>query len=164
MRLTALDIHEQTFRVGFRGFDALEVDAFLQRVADELGRLTEERDAARKSLEEEQRFRKTLEEALASVRTLQEGLLEKARLEAEAIRLAAQAKAERTLAEANEAVVKVRREVRALEERRSLALADLGAIAQALGTWVGEKQRQPAEVPALASGDPLPAVDVGTDD
>ncbi len=161
MRLTALDIHEQTFRVAFRGFDAGEVDAFLQRVADEMARLTEERDEARQSLEQELRARRTLEEALASARTVQEGMLEKARLEAEGIRLAAQARAERTLAEANEAVVKVRREVRALEERRALGLADLGALAEALGAWVAAKERVPAEALALASGGSPADAEVG---
>ena len=53
MRITPLDVHEQTFRIAFRGFDPAEVDAFLQRVADELERLTEERDQLQVKLDKE---------------------------------------------------------------------------------------------------------------
>ena len=139
MRITPLDVHEQTFRVTFRGFDPAEVDAFLQRLADELERLVEERDGLQTQLEKETSARDNLEEALASARTLQHGMLEQARQEAEILVNQAQPKADRILARANEDLVVLRREAQVLNEKRSLWLAELETLAGTLHGWVEEK-------------------------
>lgn len=139
MRITPLDVHEQTFRLAFRGFDAAEVDAFLQRVADELERLAEERDHLRSQLEDERKARNTLEEALATARTLQETILEKAREEAEVLRSQARLTADRMLADANEDLLRLQREARELAERRSLWLSEIAVLARTLGEWVEQK-------------------------
>ncbi|MHB8764058.1 MAG: DivIVA domain-containing protein [Deferrisomatales bacterium] len=159
MRITALDLHEQTFRVRFRGFDPGEVDAVLQRAADELERLAEERNAARKSLEEEQRLRGHLEETLASARVIQEGILERARAEAETLRHQAQLRADRILAEANEELVRLRREAQQLEERRGLWLAELSALGGTLQEWVAAKRAQGTRPTPLIADDPQEGTD-----
>ncbi|MEW6488586.1 MAG: DivIVA domain-containing protein [Thermodesulfobacteriota bacterium] len=151
MRITPLDVHEQTFRVAFRGFDPGEVDAFLQRVADELERLIEERDAARAELAQEKDARRNLEGTLAAARDLQAGLLEQTRAEAEAVRHQAQLQADRILAGANEELVRVRREILEARERRGLWLAELGALADTLIRWVEDKSAQPSGAPDLIS-------------
>lgn len=157
MRITPLDVHEQTFRMAFRGFDPGEVDAFLQRVADELERLIEERDAARAELAQEKEARRNLEGTLAAARDLQAGLLEQTRAEAEAVRHQAQLQADRILAGANEELLRLRREIREARERRGLWLAELGALADTLIRWVEDKSAQPSGAPELISrpGDPL---------
>lgn len=151
MRITPLEVHEQTFRVSFRGFDPAEVDAFLQRVADEIERLMEERDAARAELEGERETRRTLEGALAAARDLQAGLLEQSRAEAEAVRHQARLQADRILAGANEELIRLRREIQQARERRSLWLAELGALGGTLVGWVEGKAAQPSAAPDLIS-------------
>jgi cell division initiation protein len=144
MRITPLDVHEQTFRVSLRGFDPAEVDAFLQRIADELERLIEERDAARAELEREREARRTVEETLAAGRGLQAGILEQARAETEAMRHQAQLQADRILAEANEELLRLRREIHHARDRRSIWLAELGALADTLIRWVEDKSSEPS--------------------
>ncbi len=171
MRLTAQDVQEHKFRVTFRGFDPAEVDALLQRVTDELERLSEEREGLKSELEEEKRARRTLEEALASVHTVQEGILERARHEAELTVHHAQQRSDRILAQANEELLRVRREVQSLKEGRANHLAELTGLAEALCAWVelkakerepeppqliGEEYREPPQPPAEGSSD-LPA-------
>lgn len=153
MRISPLDVHEQTFRMTFRGFDPVEVDAFLQRVADELERLTEERDALRAELVQERETRKNLDDALAASRTLQEGLLEHARGESELVIHQAQLRADRILAQANEDLVQLTREVKGLQDRKSLWLAELEALATTLQDWVEEKGREAVEPPSLIADD-----------
>lgn len=157
MRITPLDVHEQTFRVAFRGFDPGEVDAFLQRVADELERLIEERDAARAELSGEREARRNLEGTLAAARDLQVGLLEQTRAEAEALRHQAQLHADRILAGANEELLRLRRETLEARERRGLWLAELGALADTLIRWVEDKSAQPSGAPQLISRPEEPA-------
>jgi cell division initiation protein len=143
MRITPLDVHEQTFRVTFRGFDPAEVDAFLQRIADELDRLIEERDQVQAQLDKESETRVNLETALSSARSLQQGLLEQAKQEAELLVGQAQLKADRILARANEELVTLRREAQVLSEKRSLWLGELAALAGTLQDWTEHKTRQP---------------------
>ncbi len=167
MRLTAADVMEQTFRIAFRGFDPVEVDAFLQRVADELDRLQEERDRLARELEEEKRARKTLEEALAAARTLQEGILEKARQEAELVVEQARIRADRILAEANEQLVALRRQVEAIRERRALWLGEVEGLAQTLAAWARERREGGPGGPELIAedgGQPPPAPETAGDD
>jgi cell division initiation protein len=155
MRITAIDVQDQKFRVAFRGFDPVEVDAFLQRVSDELERLVEERDGLRSELEGEKKARRILEEALASARTVQEGLLERARGEAEVTVSQARLRADRILAEANEELLRIRREVQTIRERRDLALGELAALSRTLCEWAERKKtEEAAELPPLISEDP----------
>jgi cell division initiation protein len=151
MPITSLDIHQQTFRAAFRGFDPVEVDAFLQRLADEVERMTREIDRLRAELEEERRNRQTLEEALASARSLQDSMMQNARNEAEVLMNQAQLRADRILADADEELVRMRREVRLLTDRRSLWLAELSALALTLEEWVGEKRADQIVSPELAA-------------
>ena len=151
MRISPLDVHEQTFRMAFRGFDPSEVDAFLQRVADELERLIEERDRARADLEEEKSTRSNLEQALSAARSIQDNILDVARKEAEVIESQARVKADRVLASANESLVRLRREILLLQEHRSLWLAEISALAATLDHWVQEKAEKELGEPALIS-------------
>jgi cell division initiation protein len=160
MRITPLDVHEQTFRMAFRGFDPSEVDAFLQRVADELERLTEERDRCRAELEAEKKTRKTLEETLSALRSLQGNILENARREADLLQNQAQLRSDRILAEANEELLRLRREVQGLAEKRRLRLAELSALAATLDRWVQEKLTEPVEGPELIA-EPAETIDPG---
>jgi cell division initiation protein len=145
LRINPIDMQDQRFRVTFRGFDPVEVDAYLQRIADELDRLLEERDALKAELDAERKARKTLDEALASGRTVQEGILERARGEAELTVSQAKLRADRILAEANEELLRLRREIQQIRERRAMSLVELGALAETLRGWVEQKTQSAAQ-------------------
>lgn len=149
MRITPLAVHEQTFRMTFRGFDPVEVDGFLQRVADELERLTEEREALRTQLDEEKQVRKALEDSLSTAQTLQDGILARAKEEADLLRTQAQVRADRILAEANEELLRLRRDLEALRDRRSLWLAEIRALSRTLEEWAAEKEGEQVVPPEL---------------
>ncbi len=138
MRVTPLEVLEQTFRLCFRGFDPVEVDAFLQRVADELERLADERDKALAELQEARQARSSMEAALASARELQAGLAERAHQEAESVLARARAQADRLLAEAGEQLARLRAETAAVAERRLLLLAEVEALGQTVAAWARE--------------------------
>ena len=143
----------------------MEVDSYLQRIADEFERILEERDALRAELDAERKARKTLEEALAAARTVHEGILERARGEAEVAISQAKLRADRILAEANEELLRVRREIQEVRERRALGLAELGALAETLSDWVAQKHRAVTEtLPPLISEDDGEAEDSGDGD
>lgn len=150
MRLRPSDIQQQTFRTAFRGFDPVEVDGFLNRVADELERLIEERTALEGELSHEKAIRSQVEEAMAAARHLQESILEKAKEDARVTMNQAKLLADRLVAEAGEEIAALRKEARLLQERRAEALADLAGMAQRLAHW--------AETMRTSAPPPMPAV------
>jgi cell division initiation protein len=165
MRITSLDIQEQKFRVVFRGFDPAEVDAFLQRVADEWERLLEERERLESDLEEEKKARLDLEGVLASARSAQEDLAARARGEAELTLHQAQLRADRILARANEEIVRLRGEVAALNERRRALLSELSGLADGLRNWVDQRAAAgDAEPPDLIAEEREQTEDVSSGD
>jgi len=139
MGITTAEVQSQRFRLTFRGFDPVQVDGFLARVADELERLGHEAEALRRELEEERRGHRALEEAMSSARSVQEAIVERARSEADALVAQARTRAERILAEAEGQATALRRELGELGERRSLLLADLSGLVEALRGWLAGK-------------------------
>ncbi len=71
MKLTPLDIKKQEFKKSMRGYDAIEVDAFLEMVADEFESLNQEKNnladevlILKTQLQDYQEVEKTLKETL----------------------------------------------------------------------------------------------------
>lgn len=71
MKLTPLDIKKQEFKKSMRGYDAIEVDAFLEMVADEFESLNQEKNnladevlVLKTQLQDYQEVEKTLKETL----------------------------------------------------------------------------------------------------
>jgi cell division initiation protein len=111
MKITPLDIQQQQFRVRFRGFDMVEVDNFLDLLANEFEELLKEnsqiREEDRRKVERinqleagEREVRDTLvsvqritEEMKNNARKEGELIIEEAKLNARKIREAAQAQA-----------------------------------------------------------------------
>jgi len=120
MKMTPLDIQQQQFRVRFRGFDMVEVDNFLDLLANEFEELLKEnsqiREEDRRKLERinqleagEKELRDTLvavqritEEMKNNVRKEGELIIEEAKLNARKILEAAQAQALQMEAEINQ--------------------------------------------------------------
>lgn len=60
MKITPLDIRQQQFTVRFRGFDAEEVDTFLEMIADEYEEIIEENHRLKQELEKKKEEKKIL--------------------------------------------------------------------------------------------------------
>lgn len=146
MRLRAADLHNQSFKVSFRGFDPVEVDGFLKRVADELERLADEKSNLELELDVERAGRKSLEEALESTGQLQAAIVEKAKEEAKLITGKAKLEADRAAFLGREEVARLKREVSMLEERRIALLSEASALAHGLADWVKRHTKEASPV------------------
>lgn len=142
MALGPKEVQTQTFRVTFRGFDPVEVDAFLKRVSDELERLADEKSNLEIELDVERASRKSLEETLEATSHIQAVVIEKARDEARLIIERAKLEGEKMLERARDEYAEVRRQVTVARERRAGALAELGALAHGINDWVERFERE----------------------
>lgn len=126
MKITPLDIQQQQFRVRFRGFDIVEVDNFLDLVANEFEELLKENsllreEGRRKSakISELEAMEKDLREALVSVQRITEEMKNNARKEAELIVEEAKAQAQKIIDNAQAQALKVEEEINELKRQRT---------------------------------------------
>lgn len=106
MKLTPLDIKKQEFKKSLRGYDPLEVDAFLEMVADELEDLIRERNGLadevlklKTQLRDYQSVEQTLKETLMNAQKNINESRENSERQAEMIIREAELKAEKMLEE-----------------------------------------------------------------
>ena len=146
MKLTPLDIQQQQFSVRFRGFDANEVDAFLETVANELEDLLKMNKELRGELErkearigEYQNMEKTLKETLLMAQTTSEEMKKnaqkaieelKANTQKEATFIIAHAReqAEKMIAETNSRLIKIQEEVNELKRKKIILRQELRSL------------------------------------
>lgn len=124
MRLTPLDIHHKEFSHALRGYNEVEVDEFLDQVADELERLFKENidlsekiDALESKVREYQDMERTLHNTLVSAQKSADEIAQKAQREAESV--------------LKEAEVKAKEIIHDALTSKQRATADLGRIKQA---------------------------------
>ncbi|MEX2401256.1 MAG: DivIVA domain-containing protein [Rhodothermales bacterium] len=135
MRLTPLDIRKQEFLRGFRGFDAEEVNAFLQMVANQWEELQDEnrrREERIRELENKlthyERVEEALQEALQTARESSRKTLENAEEKASMIIEKAESRAEDITREAEKNRHELKRETVKLSGRRSEIVTRLRAF------------------------------------
>jgi cell division initiation protein len=127
-RLTAMDIQNQGFRHGFRGYDCDEVDLFLQSVAEEIerinlehGEMLEETGRLRKELAELRSREETLQKTLVSAQCMVDEMKDRAGREGELLVQEARLRAERLVKGAHDRLVQVESDVnRSRMERDTL--------------------------------------------
>lgn len=119
MKLTPLDIRKQEFKRSMRGFDPIEVEAFLQMVADEFEVLIRERNRLedellklRTQLKDYQEVEKTLRETLVTAQQTVNESRENSRREADLLIRNAELRAESILEETREELGKLKNDVR----------------------------------------------------
>lgn len=124
MRLTPLDIHHKEFNHALRGYNEVEVDEFLNQVADELERLFKENidlsekiDALELKVREYQDMERTLHNTLVSAQKSADEIAHKAQREADSV--------------LKEAEVKAKEIIHDALTSKQRATADLGRIKQA---------------------------------
>lgn len=169
MRLTPLDIHHKEFSHALRGYNEVEVDGFLDQVADELERLfkenidlSEKMEVLEQKVREYQDMERTLHNTLVSAQKSADEIAQQAQREADSVLKEAEVKAKEIIHEA-------------LSSKQK-ATADLGRIKQSeeefRGTFKALLERHlrsigevalPGDVQLMMGGtddEPLPDADV----
>jgi len=129
LKLTPLDIKKQRFKTKMRGFDPMEVEAFLEMVADEFetvqterSRLSEEVIKFKTQLKDYQQVEKTLQSTLMNAQESVNHSKENSRREAQIIVREAELKAEKILDEAKDRLDKMKTELTLVRaQKESLA-------------------------------------------
>ncbi len=153
MKITPLDIQQQQFRVKFRGFDMVEVDNFLDVVANEYEELLREinqlKDEGRQKSEKIQQLEgeeKELRNALISVERLCEEMKNNARKEGELIIEEAKGNARKIMDEAHGRASEVESEIAQLKRQRAEFDASLKATIDAhLRMLEANRENRPPE-------------------
>jgi cell division initiation protein len=134
MKITPLDIQQQQFRVRLRGFDMVEVDNFLDLVANELEELLQEnnrlREEDRQKLERIQgleKAEKDLRNALVSAQQICEEMKNNARKEGELMIEEAKGQARKIVEEGQTQAMQVEAEITQLKRQRAEFEASLRA-------------------------------------
>jgi len=123
--LTPLDIKKQSFKTKVRGFDPIEVESFLEMIADEYetilnerNRLAEEVIKLKTRLTDYQQVEKTLQETLMNAQETVSQSRENSKREAQIVLREAELKAERILDEVREKLDKMKNELLILKSQK----------------------------------------------
>ena len=135
MKITPLDLRKQEFKKAFRGYDAEEVDAFLEIVAAEFEQISKENASLREKIEslgttlsEYRNLEKTLQDTLLTAQRATEAARTNAQREADLIVRDAQIRAERIVDQARAQLNEIRQTIANLKMQRDSFLARLKAL------------------------------------
>lgn len=125
MKLTPLDIKKQEFKRAMRGYDTVEVDTFMEMMANEFEEiLKQQKDVRDRMVESETQLRdyrqieKTLQQTLLQAQEATAKTYESARREGELIAREAEMKAAKILEQANMDLTKLTHEVAQLKAKK----------------------------------------------
>ena len=137
MSVSRIDVLNRSFGKSLRGYDTDEVDAFLQEVAETLGRLSEERTLLtnRVSLLEAElvSFREresTLRDTLMTTQRMTEGLKATAQREAQVIVAEAQARAENIINQSGLKLARLQESILNAKKMKAQLTMRLRAVAE----------------------------------
>ncbi len=137
MKFTALNIKNQQFNKAIKGYNKEEVEAFLERLAEEFEILQNENDIYKKELdsikEQNKEFRKIekhLQSTLVNAQESSSKAVETAKKQTALIIREAELKANQTIEKAKEEANYIRDSVIKLREEKSLLLAKLKAMVE----------------------------------
>jgi cell division initiation protein len=132
MALTPLDIQQQRFRTGFRGYDAKEVETFLEQAANacedlqrENLRLTDEVKKMQGEKGEYQRREGIFKRALLHSQKVLDQMQENARRQADVIVAEAQTKADKLLQHAQNRMAQLQEAIADLKRQRVQVEAEI---------------------------------------
>jgi len=133
--LKALDVINQTFKRALRGYDPVEVDEFLDRVADSLQAYAErcvelerELERLKEQIREYKGMRDSLQEALLMAQKSADERVKAAEKQGEAIVAEARAQAERLLKEAEDHSNVIKEEMSRLQRTKQDFIAEFRAL------------------------------------
>lgn len=125
MKLTPLDIRKQEFKKVMRGFDPVEVETFMEMVANEFESLLKDQNDLKLKITELEtqmkdykQIERTLQQTLMQAQEATGKTYEAARREAETITKEAEVKASQIVGKANEDLAKLNNELAQLRARK----------------------------------------------
>jgi cell division initiation protein len=155
MRLSAVSIKHQEFNKVFRGFDAEEVQAFLDKIADDYEELQTENEVLKKQVEEAEeqlvefrRIEKNLQETLLKAQENSAKSMESSKKQTNLMMKEAEIKAQQLIEKAKENANEVRSSIINLREERDLIIAKLRAIINSQANLLEMKVEKAGDEPA----------------
>jgi cell division initiation protein len=152
MKMTPLDIQQQQFRVRFRGFDMVEVDNFLDLLANEFEEVLKEnsqiREEDRRKLERINQLEageKELRDTMVSVQRTTEEMKNNARKEGELIIEEAKLNARKIVEAAQAQALQIEAEINQLKRQRAEFEASLRATVEMHWRLLESTQEDTAE-------------------
>jgi cell division initiation protein len=153
MKLSPLSIKKQEFNKSMRGYDQIEVSAYLEKLADEFELLQKENETLKKELEgsterlaEYRKIEKNLQSTLLKAQESSSKSLESTKKQANLIIKEAEIKASQILEKARENANEIRSAVIHLREERDMIVSKLKAIintqSKIIETKLQEKEHQ----------------------
>lgn len=143
MRITPLDIQQQTFQVKFRGYDQEEVHEFLRAVSETVEALVRENadvkertDKLEREAVELRQKEASFNELLVTTQRMAENLKETARREADLIMKEAELKSEELLKHAQADLRTIQRDLLDLRKDRVLAIEKMRSFLQMLSKMI----------------------------
>lgn len=158
-RLSALDIKKKEFEQKMRGYDALEVRAYLDIVSQEMDTLTIEKAQAEQELAESKKrlehflgLEQTLERTLVGAQQTSIKMEEQARKEAELIIKEAELKRDQALVNINSELDKAQSELFRLRAEYDSTLVRMKALMSGFGSFM---ERLEADAKLSIQGAPI---------
>lgn len=159
MELSPLDVQQKQFRTRiFRGLDAKEVEAFLQKVADQMSSRLKENDDLRGELDERMRQldehrerEQILKNTLVSAQKAVEQMKVNAQKEAKLLVSEAEVKAERILNNAHNRLAQIHEDIAELKRQRTQFELKLRATIETYQKMLDMQKEEEAEVADLES-------------
>ncbi len=159
MKITPLDIQQQQFRVKFRGFDMVEVDNFLDLVANEWeellrenNRLKEEDHQKAERIEELKGAERELRNALVSAQQICEEIKSNARKEGDLIIEEAKGNARKIIEAAQAQAIQLQTDISQLHRQREEFKASLKSTVD-MHLRLLESYREVSSSPAPEKGE-----------
>jgi cell division initiation protein len=172
MKVSPISIKKQEFNKSMRGYDKDEVQAFLEKLADEFESLQKENDSLKKELEdatvkltEFRRIEKNLQDTLLRAQESSTKSIESTKKQANLIVKEAEIKGSQILEKARENANEIRNAVINLREERDLIIANLKSIINSQAHLLEMKVEDAGEeVVAAKQIEQAKKIDINVDD
>ena len=159
MNITALDIRKQEFRKTLRGFDAEEVQVFLETTADAFEVSTKENAAFKErirsledSLAQYTKLEQTLQDTLVTAQQVTDSTRENARREADLIVKEARVAADEEIETARRQLVQIKRDIVDLRNYKETFVARLRALCRSHVELLQAFEQEDDEAPIRIEG------------
>jgi len=172
MKLSPENIKKQEFKKSLRGFDKEEVQAFIEKLADEIDGLQKENDSLKKDIDEAngqladfRRIEKNIQDTLAKAQESSTRNIESAKKQTNLMIQEAELKAQQLLDKARENANEVRNAVIQLREEKQVIVSKLRAVINSQAHLIemkienADKETEPARTIEKSS-----AINIDADD